>query len=184
MAWHKQVVELVLVLKNNLVYITRSGTGNQRCLNYTNNTGSIISNHNALYINCPTNAAAKIGLYGNTSFTTLADWRLANNSAFDQQSVSVNPVFNSTPNEYIPTAAAINDIGEDLGVTEDILGISRSNYPDPGAYEFTAAACNNVITSGTAVSSVANICHDKTFALELTGNSFRCRGNHISGNHL
>jgi hypothetical protein len=157
--------------KNNLVYITRGGTGNQRCINYANNTGSIISNHNVLYINCPTNAAAKIGLYGNTSFTTLADWRLANNSAFDQQSVSVNPVFSSTPNEYIPTAAAINDIGEDLGITEDILVISRSNYPDPGAYEFTAAVCNNVITAGTAVSSVANICPDKTFALELTGNS-------------
>jgi hypothetical protein len=155
--------------KNNLVYITRSGNGNQRCINYTNNTGSISSNHNVLYLNCPSGAAAKLALYGNTTFATLADWRLANNSAFDQQSVSLNPVFSSTPNEYIPTAAAINDIGEDLGVAEDVLSNSRSNYPDPGAYEFTPTACSSTIVAGTAIASITNICPDKIFALELNG---------------
>lgn len=158
--------------KNNIVSITRGGTGNQRCVNYATISSVINSNRNVLYVNCPGNAAATIGLFGNTTYTTLSDWKLANNSAYDQQSVAVNPLFNTSANEYIPTSGQVNDIGEDLGVTEDIFNISRSNFPDPGAYEFTSATCNSSILPGTAIASVANICPDKLFNLQLNGNSF------------
>ncbi len=158
--------------KNNIVYITRGGAGNQRCINYSANSSIINSNHNVLYINCPGNAAAVIGLFGNTSYITLADWKQANNAAYDQQSVSANPLFSTSPNDFIPTSGQVNDIGGDLGVTEDILNVSRSNFPDPGAYEFTSAPCNSSIVSGATLASVSNICPDKLFSLQLNGNSF------------
>ncbi|MFY7965989.1 MAG: T9SS type A sorting domain-containing protein [Chitinophagaceae bacterium] len=157
--------------KNNVISITRGGTSNQRCFNFATITSSIASNNNAVYINCPGNNAANVGLFGSLSYATLADWKLVNNAVYDQQSVEVNPVFITAANEYIPTAAALNDIGVDVGITDDILNVSRSNFPDPGAYEFTSAPCSNTISPGVAISSTANICPDKLFTLGLTGNS-------------
>lgn len=162
-----------VVYKNNLVSVTTGGTGAHHCLSFASNSTSIVSNKNALYINCPSSSTASLGLFGSLSYTTLADWRQANNNAFDQQSVSADPLFvNATLFNYTPTAAALNNIGENLGVATDINGNTRSGTnPDPGAYEFNVANCINPLTAGIATATITNTCPSNTFGLELTGNS-------------
>ena len=163
-----------IVFKNNLVAITKGGTGVQRCINYNNISSSIISNHNALYINCPGSSAANIGLYGTATYATLVDWKGANSNAYDQQSVSTDPLFlNAGTFNYTPSAPVINDVGENVGIATDILGNTRNIInPDPGAYEFTVVGCSNPPTAGTASATVANTCPSIAFGLQLSGNSF------------
>ena len=157
---------------NNVVYVVRNSIGKHRCLNFAN-TGSVSSNHNALFINCPSSTDTAVGQFGQTAFATLNAWRTANNGAFDQQSVYANPQFlASSQNDLKPVAPSINDIGQNLGITTDILGNTRSTTPDPGAFEFSIPNCTNPPTAGTAIATIANTCPNIIFGLELTGNSY------------
>jgi trimeric autotransporter adhesin len=158
--------------RNNIVSVTRSGIGTQRCIKYATNTSTILSNNNVLYINCPNSSDTGLAQFGSSNFTTLTDWKLYNNGIFDQQSVNVDPSFSLSPNnDFIPTAAATNDIGANLGVTTDLLGNSRAAFPDPGAYEFTVTGCTNAPIAGTARALISNTCPTVVFGLELMGNS-------------
>ncbi|RZK98276.1 MAG: hypothetical protein EOO62_26715, partial [Hymenobacter sp.] len=72
-------------IKNNIVAITRSGTGNKYGIYAVTNAPS--TNNNDLYV--PT---GNVG-YFSTAYATLANWQTASGSAFDQNSVSGDPVF-------------------------------------------------------------------------------------------
>jgi len=158
--------------RNNIVSVTRSGSGTQRCIRYATITSTILSNNNVLYLNCPSSSDTGLAQLGSFNFTTLTDWKLYNNGIYDQQSVSVDPSFSvSLNNDFTPTAAAINDMGANLGVTIDLLGNSRAAFPDPGAYEFTATGCTNAPIAGTARALISNTCPTVVFGLELIGNS-------------
>jgi hypothetical protein len=116
-------------VRNNIVSITRTGTGTKYGLYYTVAT---TSDYNNLYV--PT---SNVGYY-TTAYATLANWQTANGNAFDQNSVSLNPTFvNVATGNLTPTNGALNGIGTPLArVTDDITGAVRSGAPDPGAYEF------------------------------------------------
>ncbi len=140
-------------VRNNLVYITRGGTGTKYCVYYSN-PAAATSNNNNLYIN----AAAGLNYvgYSGSPYTTLALWQAAN-PAFDNFSASVDPLFTSPAlGNYSPNAPSINGIGANLGVIEDIDGTPRTTNPDPGAYEFGIAvappSCATVsIVNGTCI---------------------------------
>ncbi len=158
---------------NNVIAITRNTSGKIRCLNYSN-TANIVSNHNAFYISCPASSDTAIGQWGTTSYITLSNWRSANNNAYDQQSVNTNPLFvNTSANDFTPTAPALNDIAQNVGIATDIVGNNRSSIsPDPGAFEFNIANCTNPVNAGAAMAVVNSTCPSVAFNLELSDNTF------------
>jgi hypothetical protein len=127
-------------LNNNLIYITRGGTGAKNCLYFGTTTSTIASNNNLLYMNAPAGTNG-IGFY-TTNRITLADWQAVNGSIYDQQSISIDPVFLSPgTNDYTPTSALVDNQGIPVGVLDDIDGATRDlTTPDLGAIEFTITA--------------------------------------------
>ncbi|GAB3575985.1 hypothetical protein GCM10027345_12060 [Hymenobacter daeguensis] len=121
-------------IRNNVVSITRTGTGTKYGLYYVTNAPT--SNYNDLYV--PTGS---VGYY-TTAYTTLANWQAANSNAFDQNSISADPLFVApATGNLMPANVALNNVGTPLTrVTDDILGITRGAAPDLGAYEFTPVA--------------------------------------------
>ena len=157
--------------RNNIVYIARGGTGNKHNLYFNATASTIMSNNNVLY-NMSPSGTNEIGYYGG-GFATLIDWQGANTNAYDQLSVSVDPLFvNPGAGIYKPSEPSINDIGANVGVMTDILGIARGASPDPGAYEFSLGSCTNPPTPGNAVVSSMTVCSGADFTLDLANNSF------------
>ncbi len=127
--------------KNNLVSITRGGTGTKYCVYYIGTSG-MISDNNALHMGS-TSGSNGIGFNG-TAQATLAAWRNASGGLFDMNSSDADPMFASTITlPLVPTNWPLNNIGENLGnlVPLDLSGQVRALTPDPGAYEFTVNGC-------------------------------------------
>ncbi|MFC5269293.1 beta strand repeat-containing protein [Adhaeribacter terreus] len=125
---------------NNIVNIASSASGNKYGVNFNTPTSTIISNNNV--INVPVGIT---GRYGTNDFLTMAAWTGANSNAYDQNSVSTNPMFiNPAAGNYIPNAVGVDNIGQPLAnVTDDIDGAPRSaTTPDAGAFEFSVPVDN------------------------------------------
>ena len=146
-------------IKNNNVFVIRAGLGPKFCLYFTTNSPG--SNYNNLYLAAPTGTNF-IGFNG-TNYATLASWQAG--SSKDANSVAENPQFtNVAANNFIPTAAGMDNKGTPAGVTTDIAGVTRNAAtPDVGAYEYdptdsdasiTWAAPVGVITAGSKTISV------------------------------
>jgi hypothetical protein len=121
-------------IKNNVVSIARAGTGTKYGLYYT--VATTTSNYNDIYV-----PNGNVGYY-TTAYATLANWQTANSNAFDQNSVSADPVFvNAAIGNLTPANVQLNNVGTPLTrVTDDITGATRGAAPDLGAYEFTPVA--------------------------------------------
>jgi hypothetical protein len=161
-------------IKNNIVSISRTGTGLKYALYYTVATAS---NYNNLHT--PT---ANVGYY-NATFATLANWQAANSAAFDQNSVAINPLFgNASTGNLRPDNVLLNNLGTPLArVTDDIAGTTRGTVPDMGAYEFTPVATDiaplallNPVVSPACYSAtepvIVQIRNAGTAALDFTAN--------------
>jgi parallel beta-helix repeat protein len=128
--------------KNNVISITRGGTGTKYAVYLNSATSTLTSNYNDLYVNSA-GGGNNIG-YKGAAYTTWANWQ---GLGYDANSVSVDPTFeNPSAGNLKPQEITLNDIGTDLStsgcmcVTDDILGNARTTTPDPGAYEFTPSA--------------------------------------------
>lgn len=133
--------------RNNLVYITRSGTGTKRALYFGTTGSSIVSNYNLLYLNAAGGSDNHLGQYGSTTFTTFANWKTANSGAYDQQSVNDDPIFTDpATGNYTPASLSANAAGIALpAVTTDILDAARdASTPDVGAFEFIVLPGTNM----------------------------------------
>jgi hypothetical protein len=120
--------------KNNIVNITRGGSGVKYCIYKSTAATPIVSNNNVLYVNSLGGGAQNIG-YQTSAQATLLDWQTA--SSQDASSLSVDPLFTDpTTGNYLFTESSIDDKGAAVGVLTDILDSSRSvTTPDPGAWE-------------------------------------------------
>ena len=118
-------------VRNNVVSITRPSPGTKYGLHYS--TAPTTSNYNDIYV--PNGNAG----YSGTALVTLTNLQAANNSAFDQNSVSADPVFaGASTGNLLPGNVPLNNAGTPLTrVTDDITGATSGAAPDPGAYEFT-----------------------------------------------
>ena len=69
-----------------------------------------------------------------------------------------------------PTNAVIDDLGAPLGISTDVLGLSRSaTTPDIGAYEYASPPCTSPPTPGAATVSATPVCENTLVALGATG---------------
>jgi hypothetical protein len=120
--------------KNNIVHITRGGSGAKYCIYKSTAATPLVSNYNVLFVGGAGAGAKNIG-YVTSARVTLADWQTA--SSQDANSISVDPLFNDpSMGDYLFTESTIDDIGEALGITDDIVDSTRSlTTPDPGAWE-------------------------------------------------
>ncbi len=123
--------------KNNIIYITRAGSGSKYCMYHSGTTGT--SDYNVLYMNAP--AGLNYIGYRTTAYATLAAFQ--SGTGLDLNSVDVDPLFTSN----IPSNGLVNDIGTPVGVLTDIANNPRSlTTPDPGAYEFSLAGLDAAIS--------------------------------------
>lgn len=155
---------------NNIVAITRGGTGNKFGIVYNTATSDIFADNNVYFINSPTGNNF-IGLANATNIPTLSGWQTATGD--DANSFTTNPLFtDALTGNLRPTNASIDNIGAPLGITNDITGAARSaTTPDAGAYEFTPSGCSVPPTPGTAVVNPGTVCENTAVSLSLTGNS-------------
>ncbi|MBF9141277.1 beta strand repeat-containing protein [Hymenobacter properus] len=145
-------------IKNNVVSITRAGSGTKYGLYYT--VSGTTSNYNDIFV-----PNGNVGYY-NAAFATLASWQAANGNAFDQNSVSTDPVFTSASN-LTPGNVLLNNSGTPLArVTDDIVGTARGAAPDMGAYEFTPVAID--VAAASLLTPAANTtCYSPTEAVSV-----------------
>lgn len=151
-------------IKNNLVYISRGGTGNKYCLYYTG-AGAKSSNYNDLFI---TTAATNYLGYNGSNQTTLAAWQAASGagSPYDANSIDTDPML-ANPNigNLNPTNWNVDDKGTPVGVSSDIKGMSRSaTTPDVGAIEFNIPACSGKPNKGVILGP-GTVCSGQPFTL-------------------
>jgi hypothetical protein len=167
--------------RNNIVYISRSGTGLKRALYFATTTSTIISDRNVLYINpSVTGTDNNLANFGTTVYATLVDWKGANSNAYDQNSISVDPTFanpSALPADYTPTTSLVNNIGISVGVSTDILNITRNiTTPDPGAYEFSTLTAGVNMGAEALVTPMvqASGCYGnaETVTIKIRNNSF------------
>ncbi len=133
-------------IRDNIVNITKGGTGTKYCLYYS---GAKTSNNNDLYI---TPASTNYTGYYAGNQITLANFQAA--SGMDAASVSVDPVFTSpAAGNLKPTNIGMDNLGTSVGVATDITNLGRLNPPDIGAYEF-GSGCPSV--TGLAVTGITS----------------------------
>src|SRR5690606_33536764 len=85
--------------KNNIISITRGGTGSKYAV-YFNTAGSTIASDNNVFFVNSSEGSTAIGYSGGDQ-STLLDWQTA--SGGDANSVSVNPLFvDPTIDDYSP----------------------------------------------------------------------------------
>ncbi len=158
-------------IKNNLITLNRGGATVRAGLHFASTASVIVSNNNN--VSYTPSASANYGVWGTANQATLANWQAA--STQDANSVSIAPSYlNLATGNLKPTAPAMNDLGAPVGVTTDVIGVSRSaTTPDMGAWEFDVPACATPPTPGDATSSVsAPICPNEPVSLGLNNNSY------------
>jgi hypothetical protein len=152
---------------NNIVYISRGGTGTKYCLYYLA-TNTPVSNNNVLNMFSTGGTANHIGFFGSAQ-TSMAAWQAVNNGSFDQNSSINDPIFVSpATGNFEPSNFAVNGIGANLQtlVSVDIRNMPRTATPSPGAYEFIVTGC-----FGTQNESVGTITHNSAQAVWISANN-------------
>ncbi|MFY0254424.1 gliding motility-associated C-terminal domain-containing protein [Chitinophaga sp. 30R24] len=154
---------------DNILDISRSGMGSRVGL-YLSSSTVITGNYNDLYVKSSYNTAY-IGTVS-ANYTTLAAWTAA--TKLDSNSLAIAPVFaDPSAGNYAPVISPLDNTGKPVGITTDILGVSRSTtQPDMGAYEISVPNCSKPVVPGTStVFPLTPVCIGNDIKLDLTGNS-------------
>ncbi|KJS05297.1 MAG: hypothetical protein VR77_09050, partial [Flavobacteriales bacterium BRH_c54] len=125
--------------KNNIITVTRGGTGTKHCIYFGSTTSTITSNNNVFYINAPA-GTNNLG-YSGSDQASLLDWQTATTG--DANSVDAQPLYvNPTANNFAPSSPLVDGIADpSVNVLTDIFGVTRAVTPDPGAIEFIPPSC-------------------------------------------
>jgi len=153
-------------IKNNILTVSRAGSGNKFGLNFVSATTVYTSNYNNIFI-IGTNAYTG---FNGANRVTLANWQSATTQ--DANSIAVQPIFSSpATGNYSPLNPAMDNLGTPVGISTDILNVGRSvTTPDMGAYEFTIPPCTAPPVAGAAVAIPnSGICLGARIDLSLSG---------------
>ncbi|SDG72813.1 Ig-like domain-containing protein [Chitinophaga filiformis] len=157
------------IFKNNLVYISRTGTSKKYAI-YSDGAGAgLEADRNNYYIEAAATNAF-IGYEGQDA-ASLTQWQAL--SSRDQASVFAPPLFvNAATGNYTPQNNVVDNRGSYENVDVDIAGAARSHTtPDIGAFEFTPPVCTVPPTPGTATLSKPVVCVNTSVILGASGNS-------------
>jgi hypothetical protein len=123
-------------VKDNNIVIKRGGVGGKWCIYGSVNNPGLQANYNNYYMLAAKGATNSIARMGAVEYPTLAGWQATGR---DVNSISMDPVFSDVSiGDLTPTKIPFENRGGSVGVTADILNVTRSTTtPDIGAYEFT-----------------------------------------------
>lgn len=127
-------------IKNNILYISRGGSGtsaNKRLIDVASANTSFTSDYNVFAFET-SEGNRHFGRIASNNYSDFATWQ---GLGKDVHSVNANPIFFDTASlNYRPNNGAIRGsvLGTSTvgGITTDILRLTRTTTPDPGAYEF------------------------------------------------
>lgn len=134
-----------LEYKNNSISITRGGVGLRYGMYFVTNTTAFISDYNNFYI-----PGGSIGYWNAVAHSTLTAWKTANPStSYDVNSISLNPLYNSSRNLIPQINSPLVNAGTQLSaIVYDKLGNLRSTTtPFIGTYEITGDFAGPLMTS-------------------------------------
>jgi hypothetical protein len=143
-AFNSAATTTARTVQNNLLVNARSGgtTGKHYAITVAGtapNPAGLICDYNDLYASGITGGV--LGLFNLLDQSTLVAWQLATGQ--DTNSVSADPLFTNPTGatgsiDFHVAASAINNAGLTVaGITTDYDGLTRTNPPDIGAYEFS-----------------------------------------------
>jgi PKD repeat protein len=171
--YYANVAATPATIKNNIISITRGGTGTKYAmyLQYY----YFISDNNIIHLSA-TNAS--MGYYygyrppafttlATGTYTTLALWKTGQ-PGMDVNSVALNPTFtNAATGNLTPTNTSANNVGSATSVTLDINGNPRHpTTPDPGAYEWGPACSGTPAVFGVTINNGGSpVCNGSTVVL-------------------
>ncbi|SEW20580.1 gliding motility-associated C-terminal domain-containing protein [Chitinophaga sp. YR573] len=159
-----------MIIRNNLVRITRGGTGEKTAMNAMNKVDGITLDNNNYSVKG--GVVNYIGRTDNIAYTTLAGWKAA--SLQEAHSTNVEPVYADVTNGNLaPVISPLDNTGTPVPVSKDINGVTRSTTtPDMGAFEISIPACAAPPVAGTTVVVPATgACLGDSVKLSLTGNT-------------
>lgn len=139
-------------VRDNIISISRGGTGTKYGL-YA--SSGVTSNYNNIWINA--GAGTNYVGYYTANATNLAAFQ---SQGTDANSVSLDPQYTSIAGyNYIPTNAALNNLGSPVGVSQDINFLPRSGTtPDIGAHEFLSIQCAGTPSANTVNTPTYALC--------------------------
>jgi hypothetical protein len=163
-----------LVIKNNIISITRGGTGTKYAmyLQYY----YFISDNNIIHLVCHQCFYGLLLRLPSASITLhwlqvliphLALWKTGQ-PGMDVNSVALNPTFtNAATGNLTPTNTSANNVGSATSVTLDINGNPRHpTTPDPGAYEWGPACSGTPAVFGVTINNGGSpVCNGSTVVL-------------------
>jgi hypothetical protein len=153
------------IFRNNIVYISRGGTGTKYCLYFTAAGIPLYCDYNDLVMASTTGANGIVDL--TNTYTTLASWQAF--SGLDLHSSTADPVFTTPGVNYVPTSLAINNMAFPVGVTTDFNNAARSLvFPDPGAFEmYNNTPCVGLPAGNSVITPTYEVCPNTTITLQL-----------------
>ena len=152
-------------VRNNLVSITRSGTGTKYCVYYHNMVKAYMNNN--LWHMGSTGGSTNFTGYYLGSHATLSQLQ---SQGIDLNSFSVSPNFTATGAcSLVPSNPAFDNAGAQLGVILDAQFHFRNQLgPDIGAMEFNTPACTGTLGSISLVTSQSVICPNAAATLSVS----------------
>jgi hypothetical protein len=123
--------------QNNLVVLTRGGTGTRYGIYQQAGTGTF--DYNNVWID-PTSTATNYYGFNSGNAVDLAAWQATTTPTVGANSSEVDPMFMNPAPDFSPSNSALNGTGNALGVLEDYTcGTRSTTNPDMGAFEFVTA---------------------------------------------
>ncbi|MBK6752566.1 MAG: hypothetical protein IPG69_03035 [Flavobacteriales bacterium] len=158
---------------NNIIDISRSGTGIKRCLYFLTAGTTFSTDHNVLRMTSTGGTTNQVAFANSLGYATLADWQASNANAYDQNSSDADPIYQDpVGGNLTPLSGAINDIGDPgVVVPLDYTGAARplGAAPDPGAFEFNPAACSQPTATASVVDNCVPPNNNFTIDVDVTG---------------
>lgn len=161
-----------VIVKNNIVTITRTGVGNKACIEVSGDVASVTMDKNDYYVLSGIGGKVNTGVANGVYSATLNKWQALTGK--EAGSFSINPLYEDiTVGNLKPLNAAVDNRGDyNALVPADINGVARSaSTPDVGVYEYTPAPCVNTPTAGEVKSGSDTVCVNTQVSLVLSGSS-------------